>query len=157
MDQHQLVCSSPLLGVGWGCLRGGEGDLREEEVLQTLGAFLSASVKVPAQRLPWWLSGEESTGQSRRRGFHPWTRKIPHASEQLNLCTATIKSVLKNPRVAITEPTCHNYRNPCALESVLCNEKPLQWEACAPHLESSPYSRQVEKSPWGRKTQHSQK
>ena len=30
--------------------------------------------------LPWWLSGKESTCQSRRYkrvGFHPWVRKIP--------------------------------------------------------------------------------
>ena len=96
MDQHQLVCSSPLLGVGWGCLRDGEGDLRGEEVLQTLGAFLRASVQVPAQGLPWWLGGKESTCQCRRHRFHPWTGKIPRASEQLNLCTTTIKPVLMN-------------------------------------------------------------
>ena len=27
--------------------------------------------------LPRWLSGKESTSQSRRRGFDPWVRKIP--------------------------------------------------------------------------------
>ena len=30
-----------------------------------------------------------------------------------------------------TEPTCHSYWSPCALETVLRNEKPLQREACA--------------------------
>ena len=28
-------------------------------------------------RLPWWLSGKESTCQCRRRGFNPWVRKFP--------------------------------------------------------------------------------
>jgi len=28
-------------------------------------------------RDPWWLSGKESSSQSRRRGFDPWVEKIP--------------------------------------------------------------------------------
>ena len=32
-------------------------------------------------------SGEESTRQCRRHGFNPWSRKTPHATEQLSLCT----------------------------------------------------------------------
>ena len=28
-------------------------------------------------RLPWWLSGEESTFQCRRCRFNPWLRQIP--------------------------------------------------------------------------------
>ena len=28
-------------------------------------------------RLPWWLSGKESTCQCKRRGFSPWVRTIP--------------------------------------------------------------------------------
>ena len=31
------------------------------------------------QRLPWWLSGKEST--CRRQRFDPWARKIPHATK----------------------------------------------------------------------------
>ena len=57
--------------------------------------------------LPWWLSGEESTCQCRRHWFDPWSRKIPHAVEQLSQC--------------------HNYRA-CALEPHKrshCNEKSL--------------------------------
>ena len=30
-----------------------------------------------ASRLPWWLSGKESTCQCKRCGFDPWVRKIP--------------------------------------------------------------------------------
>ena len=65
-----------------------------------------------------------------------------------------------------TKPSCRNYWNPCALglpgqmspraattealASRACvpqQEKPLQWEAHAPQLESSPHSLQLEKSP----------
>ena len=35
---------------------------------------------------PSWLSGKESTCQSRRQGLDPWSRKIPHAAEQLSPC-----------------------------------------------------------------------
>ena len=69
--------------------------------------------------LLWRLRGKECTCQFKRHGFSSRLEKIPHASEQLNPCTATIMPVLKNPRAAVTEPTCHNYRNPCTLESVL--------------------------------------
>ena len=84
--------------------------------------------------LPWWLSGKESTGQCRRHGFDLWSRKNPHAAGQLGLCAAT------------TEPTCHNYWNPNALEAALWQEKPLQWVAHAPQLERSPHLPQLEKS-----------
>ena len=42
-------------------------------------------------RLLWWLSGRESTCQCRRHGFDPWSRKIPHAAEQLGPGTTTIE------------------------------------------------------------------
>ena len=43
---------------------------------------------------PWWLSGKESTCQCRRHGFDSWSRKIPHAVEQLSPCTTTTELVL---------------------------------------------------------------
>ena len=39
--------------------------------------------------LPWWCSGWESTCQCRGHGFEPWSRKIPHATEQLSPCATT--------------------------------------------------------------------
>ena len=36
----------------------------------------------------------ESTCQCRSHRFDPWSRKIPHASEQLSLCTTTAEPVL---------------------------------------------------------------
>ena len=38
---------------------------------------------------PWGLSGKESTYQWRRRGFDPWSGKIPYAVEQLSPFAAT--------------------------------------------------------------------
>ena len=43
---------------------------------------------------PWWLSGKEIACQCRRLGVNPWSGKIPHAEEQLSLCTTAIKPVL---------------------------------------------------------------
>ena len=54
--------------------------------------------------LPWWLNGKESTCQSRRHGFDPWARKLPHAVGQLS-------------------PWCHSYGSQRALKSVLRNER----------------------------------
>ena len=51
-------------------------------------------------RLPWWSSGEESTLPVRRHWFNPWSRKIPHAEEQLNPCIPTTEPVLKSPGAA---------------------------------------------------------
>ena len=49
--------------------------------------FLS---KIMLLGLPWWSSGYESTWQRRGHGFHPWSRKIPHAVGQESLAaTAT--------------------------------------------------------------------
>ena len=41
-----------------------------------------------------------------KHGFHPWSRKIPHAMKPLSLCATP------------TEPMCHNKRS-------RCNEKPV--------------------------------
>ena len=47
--------------------------------------------------LPWWHSHWESACQCRGHGFEPWSRKIPHAAEQLSPCATT------------TELACHSY------------------------------------------------
>ena len=44
--------------------------------------------------LPKWLRGKESDCQCRRCGFDLWSRKIPHALEQLSPCTTTIELAL---------------------------------------------------------------
>ena len=61
-------------------------------------------------RLPWWLSGKESTCQCRRHGFNPWSGKIPHAVEKLTPCITT-------------EPTCCNSWSPRTLGPVFHNRR----------------------------------
>ena len=74
------------------------------------------------QGLPWWsVVKNPPTGQETR--FDPWSRKIPHTSEQL-------------------QPLSHTYWA-CALQQ----EKAPQGEAHVPQLESSPFSLHPEKSP----------
>ena len=58
---------------------------------------------------------KESTCQCRGHGFKPWSRKIPHAVEQLSPCATT------------TEPTC--------LEPVLRNTRSHRNEKPAHHNE----------------------
>ena len=36
-------------------------------------------------------------------------REIPHAAEQLSLCTTTTEPAFYSLRATTTEPTCHNY------------------------------------------------
>ena len=68
------------------------------------------------------LSGKESICQCRRHGVNPWSRKIPHAVEQLSPGAATSKP--EHPRT-----------------------RALQQEARTPQLESGPCLPQREKSP----------
>ena len=85
--------------------------------------------------LPCCVSGKEFTCQCRRHRFDPWSTKIPHAAEHNSW---------------VQEPGNHDYWSPYALEPVLPNkrshrnEKPPQWEADTPQLESSPRSLQLE-------------
>ena len=51
----------------------------------------------------WWLSGKESNWQCRRLVFDPWSRKTPHAMEQLNLCATTREPVFRSPCFTTTE------------------------------------------------------
>ena len=58
---------------------------------------LSAALFFFKKYLFWtslWVSGKESTCQCRRRGFDPWSRKIPHAAGQISPWTTTTKPVL---------------------------------------------------------------
>ena len=88
---------------------------------------------------PWWLSGKESTCQCRRHGFDLWSTRMPHAKEQLTLCATTIELCSRAQEPQLLKPP---HPRACALQQ----EKPLQWEAHAPQLESSPCSPQLETS-----------
>ena len=68
------------------------------EVLCTIHVNVWCEITLKEKaRLPWWHSGWESACQHRGHGFEPWSRKIPHATEQIG------------PRATTTEPVCHNY------------------------------------------------
>ena len=83
--------------------------------------------------LPWWLNGEESSCRCRRQGFDPWSRKTPHAVEQLSLCITTTEPLFSSPRTATTEPTCRNYSSLNAPEPVLRSKRRHSREQPLPH------------------------
>ena len=66
--------------------------------LLLLSSFQSPVVIVcsmlPSMGLPQWLSGKGSACQCRRHRLDPWSRKIPHAMEQLSPCPTTSELVL---------------------------------------------------------------
>ena len=55
---------------------------------------------IPLKALPRWCTGWESACQWRGHRFTPWSRKIPHAMEQLSR------------RATTTEPVQNNYWSP---------------------------------------------
>ena len=90
--------------------------------------------------LSWWLSDKEPACQSRRRGFKPWFRKMPHATEQVSPFTTTTEPVLQSPGAATTEACralspCSTTREATALRSL-----------CTATREQAPLT-QLEKSP----------
>ena len=99
-----------------------------------LCCFSNSPRIVTGAGLPWWSNGWESTLQCREHWFHPWYRKIPHAIGRLSLyITATWAH----------EP---QFLKPTHLERLLCNEKTMQWEACALQVESSQHLPQRERA-----------
>ena len=56
-------------------------------------------------KLRWGLPGDlvvkSPSWQCRRHRFDPWSRKIPHAAEQLSLWATTIEPVLYGPRAEL--------------------------------------------------------
>ena len=77
-------------------------------------------------RFPWWLRGKESACQCRRHRFNPWSRKMPHAAEQLpqllSLCSRAWELQLLKP---------------AHLRAGVPQEKALQREAHTQKLEKS--------------------
>lgn len=83
--------------------------------------------------IPWCrISGKESNYLRRGHRFDSWARKIPLASEQLSLCTATTDPALESPRDMTAEPTCRSYWSLCTLgpalgnKGSLCDEQPTR-------------------------------
>ena len=72
---------------------------------------LKPVIKIFPQGFPCWLSSKESACQCRRCKFDPWSRKIPHAAEQLspwkpqllNLCSRAWELQVLSWRAATAE------------------------------------------------------
>ena len=79
------------------------------------------SLKVCLGGLPWWLSGKESACQCGRHGFNPWSRKIPHAMEQLSLWAPTTEPALQSSGATTTGPLCCHCWNLWAPKPTHCN------------------------------------
>ena len=129
-------------------LKASQGDFPGGPVVKTLRSL----------GLAWWRSGWESACQCRGHGFEPWSRKIPHAAEQLGPCTITTEPVLWSPRATTTEPVCHNHWSPCALSPCSTTREATAMRGPRSAMKSGPCSPQLEKSLHAAtKTQHSQK
>ena len=102
----------------------------------------SLSLKNSKQELPWWLGGKESTLQCRRHRLDPWSRKIPHASEQLSLCT-TVEPVLWCLGATWHTTEAHVSYGAHAPRQEKSNHSNLR-VTCAPQLERSLHSLQAE-------------
>ena len=55
--------------------------------------------------------------------FEPWSRKIPHAAEQLGLCATTTEPVLYSPCATTTEVCVPQLLKPTHLEPMPCNKR----------------------------------
>ena len=117
-------------------------------------------IKKLAPGHPWWFSGGESAWQCRRHRFDPWSRTVPHATEQPCPYTTTTEPVLKawEPQLLSAYPAATEGCVPWSLHSTHTHTKPPRWEAQILQLENSPHSPQLEKKPVpATKTQHSHK
>ena len=61
------------------------------------------NIKTWNQRLPWFR-GKESACGGRRHSFNPWSRKTPHAMEQLSLSATAIGPVPQSPGPQLLSP-----------------------------------------------------
>ena len=75
----------------------------------------------------------ESVCQCRRNEFRAWSGKTPHAPQPLSLCSRTWELQLQRPRMQLLKPACPR-------ASSQEQDKPLQWEAHALHLQSNAHS-----------------
>ena len=120
--------------------------------METLGFSVLQSYSNPNSMigLPWWLSGKDSICQCRRHMFYPWS---PWSGKD-STCHGTTKPICHNYWACGLEPRKHNYwvhvsqilKTVCSRAHALQQEKPLQWEAHALQLESSPDSTQLEEN-----------
>ena len=115
-------------------------------------------IKKTKEGLPWWHSGQESACQCRGHEFKPWSRKIPHVTEQLSPCATTTEPALQSPQATTTEACMPQLLKPTCLEPVLCNKRSHRNQKSAHCDEEQPPLATTRKSPReAMKTQCSQK
>ena len=113
--------------------------------------------------LPWWSSGCESTCQCRKHRFDPWSRKILHATGQLDLCPQLPSQWSRAPDTQLLSSTAATTeaRVPKAhfsKRSSLQQEKPLHGEEHGHHNQRvAPLTATRESLCAAMKTQHTQK
>ena len=79
------------------------------------------------------LSSEEYTCQCRRHSFHPWSRKIPQAKEELSPCAPSAQPLLWSPPAAPAEPPVLQIRGPAHPGArALHRGEPPPWEPVRP-------------------------
>ena len=81
-------------------------------------------------------------------GSIPKSRKVPHAAEQISQCVQLLNLCSRAPEQQLLKPMCPG---DCAPEQ----EKPQQWEAGTPQLESRHHTHTHTHSPQLKKSQHS--
>ena len=90
-------------------------------------------IRKGSRGLPLWLSGEDSTGQGRGHGLHPWSGKTMPRSSKGRVCNCwacALELVSRDCWAHVLRPL-----RPTCLQPVLRNEKQLQWEAHASNRE----------------------
>ena len=107
--------------------------------------------------LPWWLSGKQSTCQLRRCQFDPWSGRIPHDLEQLNLGAPTTEPVLESPGAATTELMCLSIGVHTPSSPSSATREATTMGSPAPQPERRPHPLGLEKAHAAMTTQHSQK
>ena len=69
--------------------------------------------------LSWWSSGSESgIPPCRAQGFDPWSRKFPHAMEQVSPCATTAEPMSHNCWACVLQLLKRTH-----LEPMLCNKR----------------------------------
>ena len=94
-----------------------------------------------------WPSSKESSCQCRRHVFDPWSRKIPHAVEQLSPWATTTEPVLWSPE-AVTTEACMPYRPGSAIREATAMKSPctaMKSRPCSPQVEKSLPSNEINK------------
>ena len=104
--------------------------------------FWSGIPGLPVQRTwAWSLVREDST--CRGRGLDFWSRRIPHATEQVSPCAVTTHASVHEPQ--LLSPCAATTEAPAPSACALQQEKPLQWEA-RQWMTSAPRLSQLEKA-----------